>query len=102
MTDETKVKRYDMSVGYPQYASDSCPYDGRVIDTDESANGDWVHYEDYLQLEQRIALYEAVVTVAKRFDDCLSEFDGDLKYCGELLDNLFDAVSNLKKFEAEK
>jgi hypothetical protein len=41
----------------------------------------------------------AVINAAKRYSDCASEFDGELSYCGELLNALWTAVDRLKQAE---
>jgi hypothetical protein len=41
----------------------------------------------------------AVIRAAKRFDSCMSEFEGDLACCHEDMDALFDAVEKLRKIE---
>lgn len=40
-----------------------------------------------------------VIKAAKRFDGCMSEFEGDLAACHEDMDALFDAVEKLRKEE---
>ena len=41
----------------------------------------------------------AVINAARRFSDCAAEFEGDLDYCGEYVDALWEAVDRLKKAE---
>jgi hypothetical protein len=42
-----------------------------------------------------------VVNAAKRFDACMSEFEGDMSCCQEHMDGLFDACQKLNREEDE-
>lgn len=43
---------------------------------------------------------DRVVGAATRLSDCVAEFDGDLSFCGERLDELWSAVDRYKVEEA--